>query len=185
MPNIVQTRLMTSFVAGRRQHQGVWHVYVKMEPGNGYGIPWRKADELAEKLRAALDANRGDIVADAVRFDMPDFTYMLPDLASDPSGPYCGASLARVFYSALVAKARECEEQEKAPQIAYDAAILHRAGFPVGLSNDPTIKEEALKESQHNRELRRALPIVGVRSGEVLGTPTIESKPPVPEEKLS
>ena len=168
---VLQTRFADTYRVGYRPHQGQHYVLVALGD-KSYGIPWRAADELAMDLKRRLTDHAA---AGCLEFSvtLSGTAWVLP------------RKLAESFRADLISKARDAEEQEKAPQIAYDAAILHRAGFPVGLSNDPTIKEEALKESQHNRELRRALPIVGVRSGEVLGTPTIESKPPVPEEKLS
>jgi hypothetical protein len=73
--------------------------------------------------------------------------------------------------------ARQCEELEKAPQIAKDAALLLRAGVPIGLSNDPKINHEAAKIAARDSELRRALP-GGIKSEVQLGTPTIISHEP-------
>jgi hypothetical protein len=67
--------------------------------------------------------------------------------------------------------ARQAEEYDKAAEIAKDAALLLRAGVPIGLSNSPTIQDEAVKHALHDRELRRAIP--SVKSEEVFGTPII------------
>lgn len=73
---------------------------------------------------------------------------------------------------ALTAKAREAEEQEKAPSIARDAAILLRAGVPIGLSNDSKIRDEAGKIAAWDSDLRRYMP-GGVKSQEMLGRPAV------------
>lgn len=134
-------------------------------PDRGYGVPWRKADEIAKRLRGLIA--EAVIAGDAhdVRFDLTDRTYFFP------------LELAKAFRDALVAKAREAEEQEMAPQIVRDAAILARAGVPIGLSNDPKIQAEAMKEAHWNTELRRAMP-GGVKSEAILGTPSVIKQEP-------
>jgi hypothetical protein len=68
--------------------------------------------------------------------------------------------------------ARGIEELEKADQIAQDAAILHRGGSPIGLTNNPKIQEEAAKLALGDRDLRRFMR--DQRKGPVLGAPTIQ-----------
>ena len=79
--------------------------------------------------------------------------------------------------NALKAVARKAEEWHSAERIASDQALLIRAGAPFGLSNEPLILGEAVKQAVHDRKLRRALP-GGVKSKEVFGTPSIiQNKP--------
>lgn len=73
---------------------------------------------------------------------------------------------------ALLAAGRDAEEQAKAPTIARDAAILLRAGAPVGLSSDPKIRDEAGKLAAWDEQLRRYMP-GGIRSEEMLGRPAV------------
>lgn len=87
-------------------------------------------------------------------------TYQMPWEAAD--------QIAR----ALQGKARDAEEQAKAPQIAMDAAILLRAGVPIGLSSDARIRDEAGKLAAWDSELRRYMP-GGVKSEEMLGRPSV------------
>ena len=77
---------------------------------------------------------------------------------------------------AIMACARRAEEVAKASIIARDAAILLRAGVPLGLSNDPRIVEEAVKQAIHDRDLRRYLP-GDVKSSEVVGVPIVVKHP--------
>jgi hypothetical protein len=48
--------------------------------------------------------------------------------------------------------------------------------MPFGLTDNPVAQAEVAKEAAWNRELRRALP-GGVRSSEVVGTPTVIRNP--------
>lgn len=77
----------------------------------------------------------------------------------------------------LIAKSKIAEEQAKALDIIKDQAIIQRAGFKFGLTNDPDIQDEAMKEAQYNRKLRRAMP-GGVKSKGKVGTPTLIKKQP-------
>lgn len=83
---------------------------------------------------------------------------------------------ALVIARGIRAKAKKAEEFAKANRIIADHALLTRAGFPIGLSDHPRIKDEVRKEAAWNSELRRALP-GGVRSREVFGTPAVRNKP--------
>ena len=73
--------------------------------------------------------------------------------------------------------ARLAEEQVEALKIIQDQALIQRVGFPIGLTNNPVIQKEAMKEAVHNRGLRRALP-GGIKSQSAVGTPTLIKKPP-------
>lgn len=74
--------------------------------------------------------------------------------------------------AALRAKAREAEEQDRAPQVARDAAILLRAGAPLGLTSDPRIQAEAGRLAAWDSELRRYMP-GGIRSTAMPGLPAV------------
>jgi hypothetical protein len=78
---------------------------------------------------------------------------------------------------ALTAKARQAEEHVKAERIAFDSAILMRAGVPFSLSNRRDILKEAMKEAAWSTKLRRYMP-GGVKSREVFGIPSIINHPP-------
>ncbi len=79
---------------------------------------------------------------------------------------------------ALTAKARQAEEIEKADAVAFDAAVLLRAGVPVGLTNHPKIKAEARKIADGDRRLRRYMP-GGIRSRVQFGAPAVRVHPKV------
>jgi len=74
-------------------------------------------------------------------------------------------------------QAKRAEELAKAPQIIQDQAVIQRAGFPVGLTNNPDIQKEALKVAQHDRKLRKFMP-GGIKSQGAVGTPTLIKRPP-------
>ena len=79
--------------------------------------------------------------------------------------------------NAIKSCALKAEEWINAERIAMDQAILTRAGFPIGLSNHPDIKNEAAKLAAWDRDIRRFMP-GGVKSSEVLGTPAIIQSAP-------
>jgi len=81
-------------------------------------------------------------------------------------------SAAHAVGEALIAKARELETVEKAASVIYDQAILQRLGMRFGVTSDPVLQAEAMKEAHWNSGLRRYLP-GGVRSQEVVGVPTL------------
>lgn len=93
----------------------------------------------------------------------------------------CGA-VADAIARAILAKSREGEELQHAERIAFDSALLLRKGIPLGLSNHPKIKEEARKEAQSNRDLRRYLP-GGIKSKEQFGTPAVIRHKPQKETR--
>lgn len=82
--------------------------------------------------------------------------------------------IIKLFYI----QAKKAEEYARAEQIVADQAILTRAGFPIGLSNNRDILEEAANEAAWNSALRRYMPLKGIRSGESFGTPALKSYPP-------
>jgi hypothetical protein len=111
---------------------------------------------------------------------------LLFDMRTDPTDGD-GPSIARQVWSAWVRIAREAELYSRSPKgglvaehVARDAAILHRSGAPMGITDHPAIKAEAQKLASGDRELRRFMPdrrasvtSNGVLSDEVLGTPTV------------
>lgn len=82
----------------------------------------------------------------------------------------------------LHAVAKKAEEFAKASQIVNDQAILTRAGFPVGLSDNRDILKAAQNEAAWNSDLRRYMPLRGIQSREAVGTPTIINHPPKKEQ---
>jgi hypothetical protein len=88
--------------------------------------------------------------------------------------PYQQAfELARAIY----VKAQKAEEFAQANRIIADGALLTRLGVPVGLTNNPKLKDEIRKEAAWNGELRRYLP-GGVKSKSVVGTPAVRRAAP-------
>lgn len=85
---------------------------------------------------------------------------------------------ADVLARAILSQARRAEEYAKAEQIAYDSAILLRAGAPFALSSRPDILAEAKKEAAWNSDLRRYMQNRGIQSQEKFGTPTLIQHPP-------
>lgn len=78
---------------------------------------------------------------------------------------------------AIIGKAKEAEEFANPYKIIMDQAILFRTGFPLGLTNNRDIMSESIKTAMHDRDLRRFIP-GGVRSKEVVGTPSLIQKEP-------
>lgn len=78
---------------------------------------------------------------------------------------------------AMLAQARQAEEFMRANDLILDNAVLLRAGVPIGLSDNPDIVRETIKEAQHNSELRRFMP-GGIKSTAVVGTPTVINRGP-------
>lgn len=74
----------------------------------------------------------------------------------------------------LLAQCRMIENTENPEKTIADQAILHRAGIPIGLTNNLKILNAAHTEAQWNRDLRRYMPNApGIKSAEMVGTPTI------------
>jgi hypothetical protein len=91
-----------------------------------------------------------------------------------------GKSIARHVWEHWTKITRDAEEADKAEQVARDAAILHRSGAPFGLTDNTLIQKEAKKLAEGDRDLRRYM-VDGIKSAEVLGTPTIfiDKRPPL------
>lgn len=86
--------------------------------------------------------------------------------------------LAQEIARAIVAVSKKAEEIENVERIIRDGALLDRLQIPIGLTNNPAIKDEIRKEAQWDRELRRHVPTPSIASKEVFGTPTITNAPP-------
>lgn len=149
---VLRSALVEQFRVMRRTWQGREIVAIAIDDAE-LGISWQKADEISRSVRSS--AGPETVVVN------------LRDRSFEFSPP-----MAREFASALTAKAREVEEQERAASIALDAAILLRAGVPVGITSDPKIRDEAGKLAAWDSDLRRYMP-GGVRSAEMLGRPSI------------
>lgn len=67
--------------------------------------------------------------------------------------------------------AKMAEEFANKNAIIADGAVLLRAGFGVGLTNDAYLRKEIKKKAETDRELRRMLPTIP--SAEVVGVPTV------------
>jgi hypothetical protein len=72
----------------------------------------------------------------------------------------------------LSAAARLAEERVKHEQVQADHALLTRAGFGIGVTNDPRIAAAAERDAAWDSKLRRYLP-GGVRSKTRIGVPAI------------
>jgi hypothetical protein len=90
---------------------------------------------------------------------------------------------ARKLWTATVAQARLAEEEAKADALVMDQAIVMRAGAPFGLTDNPKIQAEAVKEAVHNRNLRRFMP-GGVRATRILGAPVVRMPKAKPAAEL-
>lgn len=77
----------------------------------------------------------------------------------------------------LTRKARQAEEHEKADAIAYDGAILLRAGAPIGLTDHPKIREEVCKIAAWDSRLRRYMRR-GIKATRLPGVPRLIVRPP-------
>jgi hypothetical protein len=85
---------------------------------------------------------------------------------------------AIAWAQAVIGQAKKAQEmQEKnAEKLAFDGAVLLRAGFPVGLTNNPKILDMTRKEAESNRELRRHMP-GGIKSTSQVGAPAVRHEP--------
>jgi hypothetical protein len=96
-----------------------------------------------------------------------------------------GPSIARRIWSAWKSATQQAELYSRnakgeivAHAVARDAAILHRAGAPMGITDHPAIKAEARGLARDDRDLRRFMKdrrraVTGKASDEVLGAPVI------------
>jgi hypothetical protein len=73
---------------------------------------------------------------------------------------------------ALRIKGKLAEELSEANGIIRDQALLIRIGAKLGLTRRRDIMKEAIKEAEHDRDLRRYLP-GGIKSTAIVGTPTV------------
>ena len=80
--------------------------------------------------------------------------------------------VAMTLAKAIVTQAGKIEEMANVHRVVNDQAFFLRAGIPIGLSNNPDIRQEAMHEAQYNDRLRKELP-GGVKSKTMFGTPKI------------
>jgi len=164
--------------------------------GGVFGVDWhwRKVDDfcnalrlLSEHARNFFPAGYGAIVTpdtppnDLViglseRISMRTNGPKVFVLLDSHQGFECSVEAASQLWEQLKRAARVAEERDAVDAVIYDHALLTRAGASFGLSDNPAIQNEVAKEAAWNRELRRALP-GGVRSAEVVGTPTLVRGP--------
>ncbi len=82
--------------------------------------------------------------------------------------------VARALGIQLISMAKQIENDANPQKQIIDQAILMRAGVKLGLNNNPKLLAEAHKEAQWNGDLRRYMKNPqGIKSSEVVGTPTI------------
>jgi hypothetical protein len=151
-------------------------------------LPWRAADEFADALRdasraASVWANTGVALFAERTVRLGAGALELTVRQKEAGVLVVGtavmdvtAELARDISHALRSVARKCEEVEKAENIIADGALLFRSGAPFGFSDHPKIQEEIVKTARDDRDLRRFMP-GGIKSTEVLGTPTLTQGP--------
>lgn len=134
---------------------------------------WNEALELGEVLisisESQVDRGHASLgMKRSVMWDHEDVTLF--------NGGQVGAVLtrpgAKAFGRALIIVARRAEEWVKREALARDAAILLRAGAPLGLTSNAAIQAEAAKIARDDRDLRRYLP-GGIRGTEIVGEPTL------------
>lgn len=83
------------------------------------------------------------------------------------------ADKALELAQAIASVAKKAEEHLDRDSLIRDAAILARAGVPVGLALDPRIQEEARKAALYDRELRKNIPLSAGSKG-VVSAPTVK-----------
>lgn len=93
--------------------------------------------------------------------------------------------LADIVSKSLTINARKAEEFVKANRIIADNALMQRSGANFGLSDNPLINGETIKEALHNKGIRRLLPwrdkkrsagLGGIQSRGVVGAPTLRKR---------
>lgn len=76
--------------------------------------------------------------------------------------------------AALIQQARQIQNDQHNAASPIDQAILMRAGSKIGLTSNPKVIDEAYKEAQWNRDLRRYMPAApSIQSREKFGIPLI------------
>jgi hypothetical protein len=86
---------------------------------------------------------------------------------------------AQKVWKAIRAKANEAEQHANPIRLITDQAYMYRTGAPFALTDDKDFQEEAFKEAQYNRDLRRYIPIPKAdpdRGAESFGRPKITRK---------
>ena len=174
---------MHSITVGIREGRVV--LYVR-EAKLAVAFSWRAALDVA---RATMWKARGLLAADPDRVATVRIRRTTSEVSGQPdeilveeivSGRLlfvAPLAAAHAVGEALIATARELETAEKAASVVYDQAILQRLGMRFGVTSDPAMQAEAMKEAHWNTGLRRYLPR-GVRSQEIVGVPTLSKQQP-------
>jgi hypothetical protein len=84
-------------------------------------------------------------------------------------------AIAREIAHWLIKKAGRIEQLQNIAQTVIDQAILERANTGVGLVADPKILDEAHKEAQWNKDLRRYMPLNGIEPKSIVGLPNLRN----------
>jgi len=74
---------------------------------------------------------------------------------------------------AMIYQGRQIEESVKADKIIQDQAFLMRMGIPLGLTSNPIMLRESLKEAVWDSKLRRYIPTCGVGNNSIVGAPKL------------
>jgi len=190
-------------VAGVRDPSSPLHGWVDIGilsgPGRGTyeRMSWQEAIEFARALRdptraAALTTTTVRVlhVDGGLRVErvVPGGSYqhwfkIVPTPGADASasrkalGEYV-ATLARHIHQQ--ARLAEQDQAAIALQVAQDHAELARAGFGLGLTRDPGILAEARKIHDHDRKLRRYVPISRLDASIALPMPGVKLGPANP-----
>ncbi len=144
---------------------------------------WRAADAVATvialKSRGLIAPDDEKVGAVSVRREGNDI--ILIESNSGQTVLICPANVALEISHAMKGHARLLEETEAkvADRVVFDNALLHRAGVPLGLTNNPYLKKQTGVEAYHNSALRKMIPTtVRARKG-IVSTPDItkETKP--------
>lgn len=77
---------------------------------------------------------------------------------------------AKAFAAAIKHQAGLSEEYANADKVASDQALMIRAGFPFGITSNPDIQKLA-KWKAENDDRARQIPLKGVKSKGIVGTP--------------
>ena len=112
-----------------------------------------------ERIRIGIDE-----ASNRVYLELPGPTSLIP------------WEVAKQIALTLLAKAQECEQIHKRKQIVMDGAILHRAGVPVGLTNNHKLQKDIIQEAKHG--IGRKVPSMGIPSNAAFGVPGLKSTPP-------
>lgn len=137
---------------------------------------WRAGDELCRAIRLVLDGKEDRVTVKGCLFQRG-----APGMVVfSVGGKVVTDGRDADFLALTVATTAQCrlvEEEECAEQIAFDGALLLRGGAPIGLTDNPKIKDMVRAEASTNKTLRTALP--GMRDTTLHGAPVIRHVNPL------